>query len=264
LAVSDETWKDGAEAVAARIEEIRAEWLVDSLPQAEELSKDKADGKYVVGTVVQGADEMISAIFDQLDFSLEMALRGHNVSGFSDLCVGYRYLEHTRLNCRDDPNAVHMHLKIARETIAAKLETGEYQTEEGLSAMLVAIERHEVQLRADHPVVREAHKTFVAQRLRELDDERKLAIAAEFKALEDESKERLSDEFGLDAETLESDSGEEAQADAIKRSGGRSQVIALAERASEAAKGVDKSGGWKATKIGLTVIKIGQLLSGVL
>ncbi|MEY8838394.1 hypothetical protein AB9K41_05080, partial [Cribrihabitans sp. XS_ASV171] len=159
-----ETWESGADQVAEAIARIEAEWLAEQLPQAEEIKQDPSDGRYTVSPIVFDPDDMIDRLFKQLKFALEMALRGHNQSGFNDMCVAFRYLEHTLHECRDDPNAVHMHLRLAREIIEEKLKTGLYRQEDGLTALVVAMERHEVQLRADHPVVRVAHDRFVAQK----------------------------------------------------------------------------------------------------
>ena len=62
-----------------------------------------------------------------------------------------------------------------------------------------------------------------------------MQIAAEFRGVSEYSKDRLRGEFGLDSETLEGNASTEAQADAVKRSGGRSQKINLIERASNTA-----------------------------
>lgn len=240
--IPDDVWEQGVGAVAERIETIKAERIAKALPQAEELSLSANSGLFEVEAVTTDPDRMIDRIFKQIDFSLKLALRGHNVSGFGDLCTAYEYLDHTRLNCRDDPNAVHMHLRLAREIIQSRMDTGEYQVEDGLVALASALERHEIQLRADHPVVREAHTTFVAQRLRELDQEKKIEIAANFLLLSEDCSGRLKTEFTLDSNVLHQDLGEAPQAEAIKRSGGRSQEINLIAKGSETIKAADNSG----------------------
>lgn len=260
--IPDPIWEAGPEAVAEEIERIRAEWLAEKLPQAEDLTRDE-DGRYDVKPLAADPDQMIDRLFRQLEFSLDLALRGHNLSGFDDMCTAYKYLDHTRQNCRDDPNAVHMHIRLAREIIEGKLASSEYQSEDALNALVTALERHEVQLRADHPLVRKAHDTFVAQRIRELDDERRLTVAQGFRDLETDSKGRLAEEFVLDAETLEGDTGADAQADALKRSGGRSQKMSIAERAAEATKSVDGSAPNKAMGLMFRLQKLAEMLSGL-
>jgi hypothetical protein len=71
---------------------------------------------------------------------------------------------------------------------------------------------------------------------------------------------RLYEETGLDAETVESGAAVEAQATAIQRTGGRAAVARGLERASQAAKDVDASGGYKATRIGTTGYTIVDIL----
>ncbi|MDW3224362.1 MAG: hypothetical protein R8G34_16030 [Paracoccaceae bacterium] len=260
--ITDEEWDAGQTVVAERIKEIQVDFFANRLPQAETITRD-LEGTYAVVASTDNSDKIIDRIFRQLDFSLNLALRSHNTSGFSDMCTAYQYLNHTRLNCRDDPNAVHMHIRLAREILESRLDTGEYQIEDSLVALVSALGRHEIQLRADHPEVRKAHETFVEQRLRELDEEKRLAIATEFKALSGHSKERLSTEFVLDAVTLESSTGVKAQADAVKRSGGRSQRISLSERAAEATKKADGSAINKGTGLLLRLDKITELLSSL-
>ncbi len=264
--ISRETWESGADQVAEAIARIEAEWLAEQLPQAEEIRQDPSDGRYTVSPIVFDPDDMIDRLFKQLRFALDMALRGHNQSGFNEMCVAFRYLEHTLEECRDDPNAVHMHLRLAREIIEANLKSGVYRQEDGLTALVFSMARHEVQLRADHPVVRVAHDRFVAQKVTDLDDERRLKIAEEFRKMQTPTKERLAQEYGLDADTLESDSGAEAQADAIKRSGGRSAKIAadLMERSGEAVKAVDGSAANKGLGRIMRLQKLIDLISPLL
>lgn len=261
--IEDSIWNAGPQAVAEEIQHIQTEFLSTKLPQTETLSRED-DSLYVVHSVVADPDQMIDRIFAQLDFSLALALRGHNSSGFSEMCVAYAYLDHTRKNCRDDPNAVHMHLRLAREVIEGKLAAQEYHREDALIALVSALGQHEIQLRADHPMIRQKHDTFVAQRLRELDDEKRIQIAAEFRALESDTKGRLKTEFGLDATTLATDNGIETQRDALKRAGGRSQKMNLIERAANATKSADGSALNKGTGLIMRLQKIAELLSPLL
>lgn len=261
LDLTDKDWDAGPEHVADRIRVIEAEYFSEKLPQAEEIEQDEEDGLFLVNSVFKEPEQLIDDVFRQLDFSIEIALRGGNTSGFDEMCVGFKYLDHTRKNCRDDPNGVHTNLGLARKVIAGNLQNGVYKEEDGLDALLIAIERHEIQLRGSHPEIRKANDIFVAQRLRELDEEKRLALAQEFRDLQYHTKDRLRDEFGLDAETLETDSGPEAQADSVKRSGGRTQEMAL--RAGELVKKMDGSASWKATGIGLRLSKIAELLAQI-
>ncbi|MEM9844827.1 MAG: hypothetical protein AAF965_08515 [Pseudomonadota bacterium] len=260
--VDSAIWEEGSSAVTAEIDRLRAEWLAEKLPQAEEITCDDR-GIYSVSAIAVDPDAMVDKIFEQVGFSLDLALRGHNQSGFSEMCTAYQYLDHTRKKCRDDPNAVHMHFRLAREIIEGKFKSGTYLPEDALNALVIALERHEIQLRADHPVVREAHGSFVAQRLRELDEEKRLDIAGEFRALQGDTKGRLAEEFRLDAETAETSTSEEAQAEAIKRSGGRSQKMHVLERVAQGTKVVDGSAANKSIGLMMRLQKLAELLQGL-
>jgi len=263
--IENEHWEheDGYRHIAGIIADLEEELLAEKLARAERIEKDPSDGRYTVSATVISPDDMIERSLKNLSFSLDIAMKGHNRSGFDDFCVAYQYLDHTRQNCLDDPTGVHDNYRIAREIIEDKLSKDEYRPEDGLTALVQFLERQEVQLRADHPAIREAHDRLVQQRLRELDDEKRLQLGADFEELTEETKGRLSDEFSLDSKALASDSGPEAQADALKRAGGRSQLMTLAEKGSDTAKAIDASGGWKATKIGVLLVRIGAGMSGL-
>ncbi|MEY8838393.1 hypothetical protein AB9K41_05075 [Cribrihabitans sp. XS_ASV171] len=104
------------------------------------------------------------------------------------------------------------------------------------------------------------------RKIRDLDDERRLKIADKFREMQTDTKERLAQEYGLDADVLESDSGVDAQADAIKRSGGRSARIAadLMERSGQAVKAVDGSAANKGLGLMMRLQKLYDLISPLL
>lgn len=207
---------------------------------------------------------MLERLFANLQRYLERALRGGNTSQFTEMCAAYQILHDILEFCRDDPNGVLTNLGIAGKVIADNLAKGQYRDEENLSALIMVIERAETQLRADHPEVREANDRFVAQKLRDADDATKIAIAEGFREMQqDVTKGRLAAEYGSDALVLETDSGAEAQADAVKRSGGRTGEIArdMAERGVKAAKDIDSHGAFKATGIALRLQKLVELLA---
>ena len=259
--IPDDIWEAGAGAVSEEIERIEANYFEKVLPQAERIERDEDTGKYSVSTIMVDPDVLLENALKQAEFALDAAL-GSNVSGFNRMCMGYKYLQHALEQCRDDPNTVEQHFGLARKLIEAKLESGEYQSDDGLSALTISLERHEVQLRADHPEVRRAWETRALQRMRDVDEETRAQLADGFVELGDGSKDRLKDEFELDADLVRSNAEPEVAVDAIKRSGGRGAKIAAMEKAGNLAKKVDGSGANKAAGLAFRAQKLVELLSG--
>ena len=254
-----ETWEAGADAVSQAISDIEATFLKDRDHQIEEIAQDPEDGLYNVTTTTEDVDGLLPNLTARLERYLGRALGAGNQSGFSDLCAAYQILRDVVDFGGDDPNGALTDLGIARKTIVAALVQRAYLPEPNLDALIMLLERAETQLRADHPEVRAANDRFVAQKLREMDDDKRLAIAAGMRDVgEGATKGRLAADFSNGALVLETQSGVEAQADVVKRAGGRAGKMAV--DLSQKAKAVDGSGAFKATGIALRVQKLVELI----
>jgi hypothetical protein len=263
LGVGDKTWGAGVEAVAGRIAEIEAEYYAEKLPQAENLEKDAETGLYEVKSVTVDADTLRSSILSQVQFSVETAIAGGNTSGFSTMCVAYKYIRHTLDNCRTDANAIEGNLSIAAKLIRDGLANGKYSKEDGLEGLLHTLDRQTVQMRAQHPEVRQAWEKRVEQTVRESTDDQRKGFANSVDEVRRGTKTQLNEEFELDAATIRANESNEAVAEAVKRSGGRAAVIAVKERVDGAIKKADSSSTYKGFKLYDAAQKAIELLSGL-
>ncbi|MBO6602516.1 MAG: hypothetical protein JJ938_07795 [Roseicyclus sp.] len=217
--IPEDIWDAGPEAVAEEIARIEDEFWAQALPQAETLVV-VADGRFDVRPDPTPDDQRTEKMLGQVEFALDLALRTN--SGFNEMCVAFKYLRYTLDDCRDDPNAMEQHFRQARDILRRKLREGEYDPDDALSALVDGLDQHALQLRGSHPEVGAAYEIRVKQRLREVDDATMKLVAGGMRAFQrDRTAGRLYEDTGLDAETVEQDSGIEAKATAIQRTGGR-------------------------------------------
>ena len=179
------------------------------------------------------------------------------------MCTGYKYLAHTLENCRDDPNVIEQNLGIALGIVETNLGKPDYVADDALRALTKVLEQIQTQMRADHPEVRKAWEKRIAQKIREIDRDTKLEVARAIRAETGRTQGRLGDEMGLDAEAAETAESEEAQAAAIRRAGGRSAKMNMLEKASDTAKAVDGSGGYKGLRIGTTAYTLVEIITKI-
>jgi hypothetical protein len=246
--ISNDIWEAGPDAVAAEIERIEAAYWAEHLLQAEEVVA-REYGRFDVRPSVTADDKLMERIFRQTEFSLELSLNTN--CGFSEMCVGFKLLRYTLDNLRDDPNSVEQNFRMARDIIAKKIASRDYDDHDALTVLVESLNQHALELRGQHSEVRAAYEVRVQQTLREIDDKTRIDVAEAMREFQREKAAgRLYEETGLDAETVESGAAIEAQATAIQRTGGRAAVARGLERASQAAKDVEASGGYKATRIG--------------
>jgi hypothetical protein len=256
--IPNEIWEAGPEAVAEEIARIEADYWAEHLPQAEEVVA-REDGRFDIRPSVTADDSLMERIFKQTEFALDLSLNTN--CGFSEMCVGFKILRYTLDNLRDDPNSVEQNLRMARDIIAKKVASKDYDNHDALTVLVESLNQHALELRGQHSEVRAAYEIRVQQTLREIDDETRVDVAEAMREFQREKAAgRLYEETGLDAETVESNVAVEAQATAIQRTGGRAAVARGLERASQAAKDVDASGGYKATRIGTTGYQIVDIL----
>ncbi len=259
--IPEEIWDAGPEAVAEEIARVEDEFWAQALPQAETLVV-VADGRFDVRPDPTPDDQRTEKMLGQVEFALDLALRTN--SGFNEMCVAFKYLRYTLDDCRDDPNAMEQHFRQARDILRRKLREGEYDPDDALSALVDGLDQHALQLRGSHPEVGAAYEIRIKQRLREVDDATMKLVAGGMRAFQrDRTAGRLYEDTGLDAETVEQDSGIEAKATAIQRTGGRAAQANIIERASQTAKDIDASGGYKAARIGTTGSTLVEMLKSV-
>ena len=194
-------------------------------------------------------ETFLDRIFTDLDFAVTLAVDS-NHNDFNQMCTAYKYLRHTSESCRDDPNAIEQNFGIARTIIESNIARAEYVSDDSLTALAKKLERYELQMRADHPQLREAFERRLAQKIREAEEPLRQQIAAAISAEETRTTGRLQTEMALDAETVGSVASVEAQARALRRAYARSAMMNIMQRASKMIHDVE----------GGTVVKAGKII----
>ncbi len=259
--IPDALWTRGTGEIAAEIARIETDYWSANLPQAEQLVR--ADGgRYDVQPDATPPDRTLENMLNQIAFAVELPLQTN--CGFNEMCVGYKYLFHALNNCRDDPNTVEQHFQQARNIIRKRILEGVYQADDSLQALVDGLEQHALQIRGAFPEVREAHAIRVQQKIRETDDKTLIMVAGGMRAFQEaETTGRLFDETGLDAEAVERDSGIEAKAAAIQRTGGRAARVEILKRTSQAVKDVEGSALGKGAQTAAAGYSIVQMLKDI-
>lgn len=243
--ISDDVWEAGAEAVATEIAKILDKHLSEKLPQAEVIFETES-GEYDVKTAIADPSKLTESVLSRAGFAYNMAIES-NACDLNSISTPGKILRHVSENCTDDPNAIEQFFRQASDIIKRKIEEGQFALDDELEVLTRTLDESALQMRADHPEVGDAADKRLKQTLREIDDAKRLEIAARIDAMIEGSTGRLAAEFELSAETTRSDSGTAAQASAIKMSSERAAKISMAERAKKA----EGSGMMSGVKIGM-------------
>jgi len=161
--------------------------------------------------------------------------------------VAAQTIRHVLENCRDDPNALEQYLRNARSLIQRGIDDNQLGVSNELTMLVSTLDETTLQLRADHPEIAAAVQARTKQRLKEIDDSKRIAIASNMDGMRDVTTQRLNEEYRLDAAITREGSDADAMSEAIQRSGHRAGKINLAEQAKKA----EGSGVMSGLKIGL-------------
>lgn len=243
--IPDDVWEEGPKAVADAIYEIEARLVIEKFPQIEEIFETD-NGLYDVRGVTSNPSQLIDSILERVNFAFDTAIQS-NVCDLNELNLASKALRQAIRVADSDANSFEFYLRSASAKIKSDVASGRL-ADDGETALLIStIDEAALQLRADHPEVAEAASTRTKQRLREIDDTKRLAVATSIDGLREGTTGRLNQEFGLAAEITRDGESADAVAEAIKQSGYRAGKISLAERAKRA----EGSGWMSATKIGM-------------
>ncbi|MBM1816181.1 hypothetical protein [Pseudosulfitobacter pseudonitzschiae] len=243
--IPDDVWEEGPEAVADAIREIEAHLVIEKFPQIEEIFESN-DGLYDVRGVALNPGQLIDSILERVNFAFDTAIQS-NVCDLSEMNLASKALRQAIRVADSDANSFEFYLRTASAKIKSDVASGRLADDDETAFLILAIDEAALQLRADHPDVAEAANTRTTQRLREIDDSKRLAVATSIDGLREGTTGRLNQEFGLAAEVTRDGESANAVAEAIKQSGYRAGKISLAERAKRA----EGSGFMSATKIGM-------------
>lgn len=243
--IPNHVWKDGAKAVADEIENLKATLFFKNSPQVEDIFQ-TSDGLYDVRSSVVDISTLIDSVLKRIEFSYGMAIQSNHCD-LSSMNVAAQTIRHVLENCRDDPNALEQYLRNARSLIQRGIDDNQLAPSDELTMLITTLDETTLQLRADHPDVAAAVQARTKQRLKEIDDNRLIAIASNMDEMREVTALRLSEEYRLDAAITRDGSDADAISEAIQRSGHRAGKINLAEQAKKA----EGSGVMSGLKIGL-------------
>jgi hypothetical protein len=250
--IEDEVWQAGPEAVAERIRDIEAAFIVEKLPQAEEMVFDAETGTFEIHPIEISDERLIATTFQQVDFALRTALQSN--CGLNTNSTASLYIRQTLDNCRDDPNAIEQNLEIAASDIGTGLASGTYYEDSRLTALQAVLERAVLDMRANHSVVAEAWKKRTAFVLRSLKAEQKRFVLESTMAVAPVLGNRLATGEVLDARTAASSDAGEVQVTALGRWLNRFARMRLIARSAEVIRRINENPAYLGARI-LQVLK---------
>jgi hypothetical protein len=234
IQISDTFWQgnDPVQKVAYEIEKLKNEFLFKNSPQVEDIFE-TSDGLYDVRSSIVDLSTLIDSVLKRIKFSYDMAIQSNHCD-LSSMNVAAQAIQHVLENCRDDPNALEQYLRNARSLIQRGIDDNQLAVSDELTMLIATLDETTLQLRTDHPEIAAAVQARTKQRLREIDDSKRIAIASNMDAMRDVTALRLNEEYQLDAAITRDGSDADAMSEAIQRSGHRAGKINLAEQAKKA------------------------------
>ncbi|MEM9308080.1 MAG: hypothetical protein AAGA74_12330 [Pseudomonadota bacterium] len=243
--ISEEDWDAGPERVAQRIGEIKQEFLVEVLPQVNEIFETE-DGLYEVRGSIADTSKLMNSVLTRVSFALDTAVQS-NRCDLNEMALPCKILRQALATGEDDANTVEQYLRRASSLFKAGIISGKFAEDDETRFLTDLLDETALQLRGDHPEVAQATQTRLSQRLCEIDGETRIKTAILIDNLRDGTAQRLNAELKLAAEVARDVSSVEATADAIKESGNTAGKISVLERAKRA----ESSGPMAVTKMGL-------------
>lgn len=257
--IDDAIWNAGPKAVAAEIERIKAKWLAEQIPQADQVNFDSTTGLFFSQQVPLNAVTLVETTLKQVEFARSVAAKSN--CGFNNNSTAWIYIDFTLDSCRDDANAIEQNLEIARHDILEGLKDGTYQPDAKLTALEQVLDRAVTDLRAHHPDVADAWEARIKHKLKLAQADQKQLIVEKSTELIAVSQEQLGSELRLDAKTISESSGE-VQSGAIRRFFGRVAQMRIVALSSDVIKRIDASSGYKGTRIVQTLQSLIDLIIG--
>ena len=279
--LSDGEWQKGPAHIAAKIEEIKAQYLSQKSPLAETIDLNPETGLFRTTPIPVQNPPLIGAVLSRVRDSLDDALQGNN--GLNERSREVRVLVRTVDRYGNDPQRIEMDFTSVAVGLRRQIDvTQELPASEDNAALLEAVEEGVRAIRATHPDVAANREILALQSLRELsvDDHAELARAAPILAAISEGI--LAEDFAEDIPTLITDafgvpetSPQLLGADARIRVFGRvSRMALLWDKTLDLGARAHDSRSLKLTRLGLTtsavcamlyaVVQIGLKLLGIL
>ena len=258
--IDDAIWDQGPEAVAAAIDDIKADMFAEKLPQADKVSFDPDKAVFEATPEPLNANSLLETTLNQVAFAQKIAAQSN--CGFNSNCVAWQYIDYTLEDCREDANAIEQNLEIARSDIVEGLSNGTYFEDAKLSALEQVLDRAVTDLRANHPDVAEAWEVRIKHTLRVAKADQKQIIVEKATALIEVTHEKMGRELALDAKTIAATDGE-VQGHAIRRFFGRIVQMRILLRSKDIIRCIDENYVFKGTSILLDLQSLINLVTGL-
>lgn len=256
--VTEEQWNAGPVVVAERIREIEAEFLIEKLPQVNEIYETQ-EGLYEVRGMILDASKLMQSVLNRVSFALDTAVQS-NMCDLNEMTLACRILREALAIGESDANAVEQYLRRASSLIKSGIESGKYAEDDETRFLIDVLDETALQLRGDHPEVADAYSTRLATRLREIDGEARVKTAVLIENMREGTGPVLNTRLELAAEVTRDGSSVEATVDAVKESGNTAGKITVLEQAKRA----EGSGQMAMTKMAIRAQQLAEWVLGMI
>lgn len=272
--IRGEDWEKGPAHVAEKIEEIKADYLAEKLPQAETVEFDQATGKFFTVPVPVAKPDLLGATLSQVADALDDALANPS-NGLSERSRETRVLRRTAAKYGNDPQRIEMDFTSVHAGLTRQIVNGDLPPSEENIALQSACDEGARGIRATHPEIAEHRRILTEQAMRELSVEEKATLEEALPVLKAISRADLAEEWEQDIPALVNDAigplPDSAPrlpgADEATRVFSRAAKIAVWLRMVKVINAIDGSAGYKAGRILTTVgalVGIGLKVLGIL
>lgn len=204
IKIDDAVWKAGAEAVAAEIGRIQAEFLTDQNPLAETIQLNPETNRFYATPIPVQNPPLIGALLSRVQDSVADATLGNN--GLNDQSREVRVLNRTLSRYSNDPQRVEMDFTSVAVGLRRQIHgTAELPSSEDNLALLEAVEDGVRGIRAAHPDVVENRLILAQQSLRELSADHVELLEDAKLVLVAISEDIMAEDFAADIPSLIND-----------------------------------------------------------
>jgi hypothetical protein len=272
--IEDAVWQAGPEAVAERIHEIEAGFLIEKLPQSERVEFDFETARFRVVPIPVAKPDLLGATLAQVADALDDALANPS-NGLGERSRETRVLRRMLERYGNDPQRIEMDLVSVVGSITRQIAADEMPASAEILALHEACDQSARGVRATHPEVAENRRILSDQAWRELPDEAKAQLREALPVLEAISDEHLAEEWRADIPALINDAVGPVKknapmlpgADAATRVGSRAAKMSIWLTRQEVREAVDKllaSTGFKVLGIIATVRAVVEIIIALL
>jgi len=268
--IPDADWDEGPAHIAAKIEEIKADFLAEKAPLAEVVEFDHDTGKFYTTPLAIENSKLLGTHLQRAEDALEDALNGRN--GLTENSRETRVLRRTFDKYALDPERIEMDFVDVHNGLARQMASGELPESEENRALADTLLNGALDIRATHPEIADNRAVRAKQAIRELPEDKRAELAEALPVLEAISDDKLAQEFREDFRVVLNDAvgplpGHAPALPGIystNRIASRVAKISLWIRSSAVVRKIDGSAEYKAVGILKTIYDLVKLLIGLL